>query len=238
MQKFKSSDTNMSDIKLNYIDKGSGFPFVFLHGNGEASDYFAEQLLFFSQSYRVIAVDTRGHGRSPRGTAPFTLRQFADDLFELLEELGISKLHLLGFSDGANIALLYALKHPESIERLILNGADLYPSGVKPCVQIPIYIGYAAATLISLLDKKATAKKEMLGLMVTQPDIKPAQLETLKMPSLVIVGTNDMIKDSHSRLIASSLGNSRLVRIKGDHFIAAKRSDEFNRKVALFLEEN
>ena len=69
----------------------------------------------------------------------------------------------------------------------------------------------------------------MLGLMTTQPDLSPRQLKEVKARTLVIVGENDMIKDSHSVLICESLPNARLVRIKGDHFIAAKNPEEFNR---------
>ena len=63
------------DIQLNYIIAGQGFPLVLLHGNGEDHTYFKRQMGPFSERYQVFALDTRGHGRSPRGTAPFTLEQ-------------------------------------------------------------------------------------------------------------------------------------------------------------------
>lgn len=75
-------------IKLHYEEKGTGQPVVLLHGNGEDSSYFKNQIEYFSKKYRVIAVDTRGHGKSERGTAPFTLRQFARDLKSFLDEMG------------------------------------------------------------------------------------------------------------------------------------------------------
>ena len=68
------------DIRLCCVEAGEGFPLVLLHGNGEDHTYFKRQMGPFSQHFRVIAVDTRGHGESPRGTAPFTLEQFAEDL--------------------------------------------------------------------------------------------------------------------------------------------------------------
>lgn len=218
-----------------YSERGAGFPLLLLHGNGEDSTYFKNQLDFFSKSYRVIAPDTRGHGRTPRGDASFTLRQFADDLKTLLDSLNISRANLLGFSDGANIALLFALKYPDAVNKLILNGADLYPSGVKTSVQIPICIGYGFAALLSLFDKKAVSKKEMLGLMVTQPSIDPRELSALRMPVLVIAGDRDMIKERHTRLIASSIPDSRLCIIPGTHFIAAENCEAFNSAVMSFL---
>ena len=75
------------DISLYYQEKGQGTPFVLLHGNGENGEYFQNQIEYFSNHYRMIAVDTRGHGKSPRGTAPFTMEQFAEDLNTFLEEI-------------------------------------------------------------------------------------------------------------------------------------------------------
>ena len=66
------------DIALHYIKKGSGTPLLLLHGNGESGDYFVHQIDEFAQYFTVYAIDTRGHGKSPRGTAPFTISQFAD----------------------------------------------------------------------------------------------------------------------------------------------------------------
>ena len=72
------------EIQLNYMEGGEGFPLILLHGNGEDHSYFQYQMEPFSVKYRVIAPGTRGHGKSPRGTAPFTLNQFADDLKDFL----------------------------------------------------------------------------------------------------------------------------------------------------------
>ena len=91
------------DIRLCCVEAGEGFPLVLLHGNGEDHTYFKRQMGPFSQHFRVIAVDTRGHGESPRGTAPFTLEQFAEDLKEFLDGRSITRCHLLGFSDGGNL---------------------------------------------------------------------------------------------------------------------------------------
>ena len=75
----------MSDIQLNYIEQGQGQPLILLHGNGEDTTYFEHQIPYFSKSYRIIAIDTRGHGKSPRGERPFTIVQFAEDLHEFIE---------------------------------------------------------------------------------------------------------------------------------------------------------
>ena len=223
------------DIALHYIKKGSGTPLLLLHGNGESGDYFVHQIDEFAQYFTVYAIDTRGHGKSPRGTAPFTISQFADDLLGFMDGQGIGKADILGFSDGGNIALTFALRYPARVGRLVLNGANLDPAGVKPSVQLPIVLGYKLASLSKA--PKAQANAELLGLMVNEPHIGRSELAALTMPALVIVGSRDLIRASHSRLIADSLPNGRLVTIEGDHFIANKQPEPFNRAVLEFLKE-
>ncbi len=222
-------------IQLNYTVAGQGFPLILLHGNGEDHTYFKHQIGPFSARYQVLALDTRGHGQSPRGTAPFTLEQFAEDLKGFLDSREIKRCHLLGFSDGANIALLFALKYPEYVEKLILNGADLSPSGVKLSTQVPIVLSWGLLQVIRRLDKKAQPKWELLDLMTTQPHIKPERLSALPMPTLVAAGDRDMIRERHTRLIARSIPHSQLAILPGDHFVARRNWQAFNPVVLKFL---
>ena len=227
----------MSDIHLNYVEKGAGDALILLHGNGESLDYFAGQTDFFAKSYRVIAPDTRGHGASPRGSAPFTIRQFAEDLRAFMDEQNIDSAHILGFSDGGNIALSFALKYPQRVKKLILNGANLDPLGVKLHVQIPIVLGYHLTRLFAAKRPEVRKKMELLGLMVNEPHFAPQDLRKLELPALVIAGDRDMIRERHTRLIAESLPGARLAILKGNHFIANQKPEEFNRVVAEFLAE-
>jgi len=224
------------DINLHYMETGAGEALILLHGNGEEGGYFAHQLAYFSKKYRVIALDTRGHGKSPRGSAEFSIRQFAEDLHAFMDVMGIESAHILGFSDGGNIALCFALKYPERVKKLILNGANLHPRGVKPAVQLPVEIGWRWARLFAKESSSAARKAELLGLMVLEPRIAPEALAALSMPVLVIAGDRDMIRDSHTRLIARSIPGAQLCILKGDHFIASKQHAEFNRAVERFLE--
>lgn len=219
----------------NYIEEGDGFPLILLHGNGEDLNYFEHQMKPLAEHFRVIALDTRGHGKSPRGEAPFSIRQFADDLLAFMDGHSIQKAHLLGFSDGGNIAMVFALAHPDRVGKLILNGANLDASGVKRSVQIPIEIGYRVAKLFARSSPEARRNAEMLGLMVNDPNVKLEELPRIKAPTLVIAGSKDMIKDSHTHLIANSIPEAQLVIIEGDHFVANKHPKEFNEAVIRFL---
>ena len=227
--------TERNDIKLYYEEKGAGTPLILLHGNGEDGSYFVHQMDYFSERYRVIALDTRGQGKSPRGEKPFTIRQFAEDLRAFLD-----------------IALICAMRYPQRVCRLVLNGANLYSAGVKPSVQIPIILGYRIASFLAgsrkcggekKWNRKSERKAELLGLMVNDPNIRPEELsenrnpEFIRIPKLVIAGDRDMIKDEHTRLIYASLPNAQIRVMKGSHFIAKESPDEFNRIVDEFLND-
>ena len=223
------------DIEHFFIEKGQGEPLILLHGNGENCGYFQNQTDVFSEQYHVYALDTRGHGKTPRGTMPFTIRQFADDLLGFMDGHQIGKAHILGFSDGGNIAMIFALRYPDRVNRLILNGANLNTAGVKRSTQIPIEIGYRIAGKFAGKREEARRKAEMLSLMVDEPNVTPDELARIQAKTLVIAGTNDVIRKKHTQLIAESIPGAELMFIRGNHFIAAKHPAEFNRAVLEFL---
>ena len=210
---------------------------ILLHGNGENHTYFVKQIPAFSPHFRLVLMDTRGQGQSTGGDGELNFSVFAADLLALMDHLQIAKAHLLGFSDGGNLALTFALAHPERVQSLILNGANLEPGGVKLSTQLPIVLGYSCCRLLSPFSRKARQNGAVLGLMVNHPHIPSQALAALTMPALVIVGERDMIRDRHSQLIARSLPNAQFVRIPGgDHFCAAKCPEVFNHAVLSFLQ--
>lgn len=225
------------DIKHFYLEQGQGEPILLLHGNGESSAYFQNQMGPLGSRYHVYALDTRGHGKTPRGSAPFTIRQFADDLAGFMEEQNIAKAHVLGFSDGGNIAMVFALRYPDRVDRLILNGANLDAKGVKRSVQLPIELGYRVARIFAGKSEGARRNAELLGLMVNEPNVPAEALASIRARTLVIAGTKDMIRQEHTRQIARSIPGAELALIEGGHFIASQNADEFNRRVLEFLGE-
>lgn len=219
------------NIEHFYIENGQGSPIIMLHGNTGKARYFKHQIDVFAQKYHVYAIDTRGHGKTPRGEKPFTIRQFADDLLVFMNNHGIEKATLMGFSDGGNIAMRFAIAYPERVDRLILNGANLNARGVKNSTQIPIELKYYWYKLLGI--KKYDV--EMLGLMVNDPNITLEELRSIQAKTLVIVGANDIIKEKHSKLIVSTLSNSEFAVVDGDHFVALRNPEAFNERVLEFL---
>ena len=216
-------------------EAGAGEPLILLHGNGEDGLYFRAQFEPFSHFYRVIAVDSRGHGGSTLGEEGLSIGRMAEDLLDVMDALGIERAHLLGFSDGGNIALTFALAWPRRVDRLVLNGANLNPAGVKRTVQLPIELGYRIVSRFAGKNEKAKRKAELLGLMVNEPNVAPEELAGIQARTLVIAGTKDLIKADHTRLIAEKIPDSQLVWIEGGHFVAGKNPEPFNEAVLNFL---
>lgn len=225
------------DISLYYQSYGSGEPLILLHGNGEDAGYFVHQIGFFAANYHVFAVDTRGHGQSPRGAAPFTIKQFADDLQGFMNEHNLEKATILGFSDGANIAMKFALCYPERTRALVLNAGNLNIWGLESSTRHKIGKRYVKAYFRSFKSDHEKRVLELQRLMLFDPNIRPKDLESIRVPTLIIAGTKDLIKPAHTDLIAQSIPGAVKVLIPGDHAVAFKNPSAFNHAVDDFLRQ-
>ncbi|MDO5142942.1 MAG: alpha/beta hydrolase [Eubacteriales bacterium] len=225
------------DAQIACYDVGQGQPLVLLHGNGESSAYWKAQIPEFTRFYRVLAVDSRGHGASERGAVELTFAQMAEDLKTVLDACGVRKAHILGFSDGGDLAIKFALTYPNYVDKLILNGANVEMfAGIKPHVQLPVYVGYALLHGLGRISRRAARKRDVLGLMVHPYGVRMDDLSQLTMPTLILVGEHDMVRDSQTREMAAHIPHCRVEVFRdGDHFIAAKQPSRFNRTVIEFL---
>lgn len=223
------------DARLCVYTWGTGAPLVLLHGNGEDSTYFRDCIPYLSRFYRVIAVDSRGHGRSERGGEPLTFARMAEDLACVFDALGVLRASLLGFSDGGNLALRFALTYPQAVDRLILNGANVTADGVQPWVQLPLYPAVGLLLLAAPFDARLRGKRDVLALMTRDQGLSLADLSGLRLPVLVIVGDRDMIRPSHTRAIARALPAAQMAVLPGSHFVAAERPARFCLNCLSFL---
>ena len=118
-----------------------------------------------------------------------------------------------------------------------MNGANLFPAGLLPRERLHDAAVWTALQPARLLCPRARKKWELLDLMVTQPHIRPKTLSALPMPALVVVGSDDLILERHTRLIAEAIPNSRLLILPGDHCVARRNWQAFNPAVLDFLRE-
>ena len=211
---------------------------VFLHGNGEDLHIFDAQIRYFSQYYRTVAVDTRWHGQSTRGTAPFNFYTFSADLLTTLDALHIDKAHIVGFSDGAITALHAALTTPERISSMVLLGANYHFKGLRWIPRMQIRLAYAGLSAAALFSARMRKRKEIWGLMVHQPNLTMEEISRISVPTLVVTGENDMVSQRHNDEISHVIaGSRRLIIPGGNHFWMFKKPEALNRCIMEFLQD-
>lgn len=234
--RFDAKYIDCGDARIAYYEFGQGEPLVLLHGNGEGSEYFAKCIPYLSRFYRVIAVDSRGHGKSERGVGKLNFDRMAEDLKLVLDGLGLDKAHVLGFSDGGNLAIKFALLYPQYVDKLILNGANVSMlRGVVPWVQLPVYPAVGVLTALSPLSPEWKNKRDVLALMAHGYGVRLRDLQLIDQQTLVIVGDHDMILASHTRAMMRELPRAQLAVLQGSHFIAAESPARFSLNCLRFL---
>jgi pimeloyl-ACP methyl ester carboxylesterase len=211
---------------------------IFLHGNGEDMHVFDGHIEPLLPYYTIITMDSRAQGKSSKGQRPLSYELFAEDLFTLINKLQIGNFLLLGFSDGANTALELALKHQERVAAMILVGANLTPDGLSTVARRGLQLLAAGRSLKGIFARKEKKDEGLVRLMLEHPHIDPEHLTKITVPTLLINGEQDIIKEEHSRLIEASLPHARRVVIpKAGHFVMKDAPEEFNRIVFEFLME-
>lgn len=127
----------VDDIGVGYRVYGNGYPLVMIMGYGSTMQLWEPALIrTLSSHYKVIVFDNRGMGNTESGQKEFTIGQFADDTAGLMEALGISRAHVLGWSMGSLIAQELVLRHPEKVNRLVLYAAHCDAAMFPPAPEI------------------------------------------------------------------------------------------------------
>ena len=116
---------------LFYIDIGTGTPLIFLHGNGEDHTIFNASISFFQNKFRVIAIDSRGHGQSTLGNKPLSIPLLSSDIVDFINLFKLNDVILVGFSDGGNAALEVASTIQDKISKIIVVGSNTKFCGLK-----------------------------------------------------------------------------------------------------------
>jgi len=210
---------------------------VFLHGNGEDLHIFDQQISYFSQYYRTIAIDTRAHRQSTRGTKPLDFYTFAADLVGVLNAFKIDRANIVGFSDGAITALHTALIAPERISSMILLGANYNTKGLLLKYRLQVLLVYACLLVASPFSSKIRRRKETWKLMVNLPKLTIEEISRIAIPTLVVTGENDMVSQRHNdEISAAIISSQRLVISGGDHFWMFTQPEVLNQCVMEFLE--
>ena len=231
--------------RIFYATYGAGQPVILLHGGLSNGRYWGAQVPALTRAgYRVVLIDSRGHGRSSRDTRPYTYELMASDVVAVMDRLKIVRAPVVGWSDGAIIGLVMALRHPERLTRVFAFAANMDPSGVRPDVEAqPVFARFekqAAAEYPALsptprgFDDFAKAIGRMWA---TEPNYRPSDLALIHTPVAIVDGAHDeAIKRQHTEYLARSIPGAKLVILPdASHFAMLQHPDAFNAAVLAFL---
>ena len=230
----------LNGIKLYYETYGQGEPLLLLHGNGQSIANMSNQIPDLAKHYQVIAVDTRAQGQSTNGRQTLSYDLFADDMSALLTALNIPAAHVVGWSDGGNTGLSLALHHPQQVKKLVTMGANLWSDtlAVTAATLKEVRKDIGLITLLAPINKQARHARPLLVLLRDYPRLKAADLAGITAPTLVLAGEKDLIKEAHTRLIASSLPHGQVHILPGlTHYAPQQNPALFNATVLAFLQQ-
>ncbi|GGG56618.1 hydrolase [Epilithonimonas arachidiradicis] len=226
---------HLKDADIYYEVYGNGQPLFLLHGNDGSIDAFSKEIPELSKYFTVVAMDTRAQGKSTdTSTEPLTYRKFADDVKALADKLKMKKINILGWSDGGNTAIEFAIKYPKNVNKIITSGANVFPNGVGE--NEVENMKKDAAKMRA--ENKAERDIRLLQLMIDEPKITKEQLNKIRAKALIVAGENDLILRSHTEYIAKEIPNSKLKIYKGaSHGVPVERAEELSKDVIEFIKQ-
>jgi pimeloyl-ACP methyl ester carboxylesterase len=244
LAKAEGKYANVNGLKMYYEVHGTGRPLVLLHGAfGWATVYPT-----LAKDRQVIAVELQGHGHTADIDRPFTIEQMADDTAALLKELRIEQADFFGYSMGGTVALGVAIRHPNLVRKLAINGshagkmADAFePETYKQFQNLPD--DFAPPILKEPYDKVApdpkqwptlVAKIKKMGLEFK--GFTREELKSIKAPVLITFGDRDGTRPEHAVEMFRLIPNSQLAIIPGaDHFLIFQDPEKLLPTVGAFL---
>jgi pimeloyl-ACP methyl ester carboxylesterase len=214
----------VNGIRMYYEIYGSGKPLVLLHGSGGSIRNARPKIDYFKQYFKVIAIDSRAHGKSVDSTTKdLTYVQMAYDIDVLLDSLNIDSAYVFGQSDGGILGLLLAINYPKKISKLVTYGANIFPGNKAIFDEI---VNLIADTL--KVTKNFNTRR-LYSLLAYQPDITDKDLKKIQCPILIITGDRDAIRLEHSIEIFNNIANANLFVMPGaTHYGSIEKPELFN----------
>ncbi len=234
----------VNGIRIWYAQFGKGEPVLFVHGGLANSNYWGNQVRALKERYRVIVMDSRGHGRSTRNAQPYGYDLMSSDVIGLLDYLKIRKVALIGWSDGAIIGLDIAMHHPERLSKLFAFAANIDPGGVADASHSAVvneYIPRAGREYAALSPTPKEFKAflaQITNMWNTQPHWTKADFAKITVPIWIVDADRDeMITHDQPRKLADwTPGAGLLIEPDVSHFAFLQDPGQFNRDMLHFLE--
>jgi pimeloyl-ACP methyl ester carboxylesterase len=231
--------------EIYYVTYGSGPPVILLHGGFANGRYWGNQVPdLLGAEYQVILIDSRGHGRSSRDQRPYTYELMQSDVVAVMDRLKIHKASVVGWSDGAIIGLVMALRAPKRLSRLFAFAANMDPTGVRTdTMDHPVFARFEdqAAQEYRVLSPTphdfSAFSRAINRMWDTEPNYAAAALHQIRTPTAIVDGDHDeAIKREHTEYLAREIPGAELIILPGvSHFAMLQAPAAFNAAMLGFL---
>jgi pimeloyl-ACP methyl ester carboxylesterase len=242
----KPADTGFVEsagAKIYYARFGKGDPVILLHGGMGNGDHWANQVPGLAEKLSVIAIDSRGQGRSTRSKDKPSYDQMATDVIAVMDKLKLEKAAIVGWSDGGEIALKLGIQYPARITKLVVFGANYDANGSKKRGPSSTFSSYSAKCRTDYTKISKTPKQYddvqtwLLPIWRNPMGFTKEQLESIKAPTLVADGEHDeIIKLEQIEEMSKLIPNARLHVFKDtSHFALWQDPKTFTKVIVDFL---
>ncbi len=236
----------INEIKIYYEIHGKGEPLLLIHGGFGSIENFSNQIPTFTEYFRVIVPESRGHARTTDSKQPITYELMASDIVNLLDYINIDSINVVGYSDGGIIGLHLATSYPQKVKKLVTIGANFQAEGL---VENWIVM-FRDATPDTWPEAIESYKKvapdpdhwpiffeKIKTMWLTSPNFTTDMLANIKAATLVVVGDRDAIRLDHTVELFQSIPNSQLCVIPGTtHFVPFQKPELLNQIIINFLQ--
>ncbi|MGC3938601.1 alpha/beta fold hydrolase [Roseobacter sp. EG26] len=241
-----SGTVSVNGIEMYHATYGdaSETPILLIHGGLAHADIWAEQVKDLMTDFKVIVADTRGHGRSSNDGSAYSYDLLASDYLALLDQIGVDKVHLVGWSDGANIGYAISQSHPDRLASHFAHAGNITLDGIDPSVEnnavFGTYVGMMASDYAQMSPVPDGFDDFLAGVVEMWSTSKPGGAEALKsvtVPTLVVQSEFDeAILMDHSKMIAGIMPAAEL-RVLEDvsHFASFQAPGEYTNAIRQFI---
>jgi pimeloyl-ACP methyl ester carboxylesterase len=220
----KTKYLQLGDVKIAYCEHGSGVPLLLLHGNSESKSIFRELQLKHFRHFHTYAIDSRGHGQSTSADGEYSISQLSDDVANFCKKLGIRKTYVVGFSDGGNICLLLAKKHPEIFEKIVALSPNYLVSGMTDDALRALNRRYKMLLLLEKLRLPVRKSIMRWRLMLVDIGITDDELKSIRANVCMLYAENDVVKEEHLLKMSQLIAGCRVKKIaRCNHFNIYKK---------------
>jgi pimeloyl-ACP methyl ester carboxylesterase len=235
-------------VKTWYEAEGAGDPLLLLHGGLCTNETWGAQRADLAARYGLFLPERRGHGHTPDVEGPLSYQDMADDTIAFMESVVAGPAHLVGWSDGGIVALLVAIARPDLVRKVVAMGANFLPG--PESVAAPALLDHMSADAPDMAAFRGMYEavspdgaehwpvvvNKVLDMIRTQPTISTDDLACISVPTLVLVGDDDLIALEHTIALYRAIPHSQLAVVPGtSHALPMEKPEQVNRLILDFL---